>query len=204
MSCTEKDILLSILIASLPERVEFLSSMYEQLIPQTLDKPVEVLVLTDNRTMSIGQKRQRMNELAKGFYVVHVDDDDTISTDFVDELLDKIRLNKFDVINYICMVHLPNEKPKPCYYSKDFTYANLPKYNLRKPNSRCCFKRSVALQQSYNDFPYGEDDDWGERIASLIKRECIIDKPLYHYRYVEKDKDWFTTLKERKEYDGDV
>lgn len=200
MSCQEGDILLSVLIPSLPERMKFLCAMYDQLIPQTTNKPVEILVLTDNRTMSIGQKRQRLNEMAKGKYVVHVDDDDTISEDYVDCLLEKIRMDRFDVINYICMVHLDDgEKPKPCYYSKDFMYANLPKYNLRKPNSRCCFKREVALRQSYNDFPYGEDDDWGERMASEIQRECIIDKVLYEYRWVEKQSDWFMTLKERKD-----
>jgi glycosyltransferase involved in cell wall biosynthesis len=202
MSCTDGDILLSILVPSLPERIEFLSKLYEQLMPQIYDKPVEILVITDNRTMSVGLKRQRLNEMAKGEYVVHVDDDDIVSEDFVDDLLTKIKEHKYDVINFICMVHIPNEKPKPCYYSKDFEYSNLPKYNLRKPNSRCCFKKSVALQQSYNDFPYGEDDDWGERVAPFIKRECIIDKVLYEYVWVEKEKDWFMTKKERRQLFG--
>lgn len=200
MSCSEGEILLTICIPSLPERITFLSQLYDQIVPQTTGKPVEILAITDNRTMSIGQKRQRLNEMAKGKYVVHVDDDDTIAEDFVDELLHRIRMDRFDVINFICMVHIPNEPPKPCYYSKDFQYANLPKYNLRKPNSRCCFRKSTALMQSYNDFPYGEDDDWGERIAPYIQRESIIDKVLYEYIWVEKDKDWFSTLKERGEY----
>ena len=200
MSCREGDILLSILVASLPERIELLSKLYKQVVPQTIGKPVEILVITDNRTMSIGQKRQVLNEMAKGKYVVHVDDDDTISEDYVDLLLEKIRENRYDVINFVCMVHIGDENPKPCYYSKDFIYSNLEKYNLRKPNSRCCFRKETALQQNYHDYPYAEDDDWGERIAPFIKRECIIDKVLYNYKWVEKDKDWFVTLKERINY----
>lgn len=199
MSCLEGDILLSILVPSLPERIGFLKELYEQIMPQTIGKPVEVLVVTDNRTMSIGQKRQRLNEMAKGKYVVHVDDDDTILADYVDLLLERIRLDQFDVINFICMVHVEHESPIPCYYSKDFQYANLPKYKLRKPNSRCCFRKDIALMESYNDFAYGEDDDWGERICPFIKRECIIDQVLYEYRFVEKAKDWFMTLKERQD-----
>jgi glycosyltransferase involved in cell wall biosynthesis len=199
MSCGEGDILLSILVASLPERIEFLSQLYKQVVPQTTGKPVEILVLTDNRTMSIGQKRQVMNEIAKGKYVVHVDDDDTIAEDYVDLLLEKIREDRFDVINFICMVHIGNETPKPCYYSKNFNYANLQNYNLRKPNSRCCFRKETALRQTYYDYAYGEDDEWAERIAPFIRRECIIDKVLYNYRWVEKDEDWFVTMKERKD-----
>lgn len=198
MSCKQGDILLSILIASLPERVESLGRLYDQLVPQTLGEPVEILVHTDNRVTALGNKRQHLNESAKGKYVVHVDDDDSISSDYVSALLERIRMDRFDVINFICMVYLDDDKnPKPCYYSKDFTYLNLPAYMLRKPNSRCCFRREVALRRSYSDIPFCEDDDWGEGIHKEIRTESIIDRVLYHYKWKEKGSAWFTTWKER-------
>lgn len=195
-----EDYLLTIAICSLPERMSDLQNMLTQLQLQSKDKPVEIISIIDNRSMSVGRKRQYLNEIAHGKYVVHVDDDDEIAQDFVDSLLKPIREDKYDCINYVVMVYVNDNPPKPCLYSKDFRYESLPDRNLRPPNSRCCYRRTIAIKHRYSDFPYAEDDDWGLRASKDIQTEYNIDKVLYHYRYREKGGEWFMTQKYRKMY----
>lgn len=191
------DYLLTVAICSLPERIPSLQNMLRQLEPQAKDKPVEILSIIDNRTMSIGRKRQYLNEIAHGKYVAHVDDDDEVAADYVDCLLERIREDKYDCINFVCMVYYNDDPPKPCLYSKDFGHQTLPNMILRRPNSRCCYKREIALRHRYSDFPYAEDDDWGIRASADITLESNIDKPLYFYRFRDKPEDWFMTQKYR-------
>ena len=189
---TEK--LLSIVICSVPERVGFLSRLFSKLTPQTKNKPVEILVLTDNRSMSIGQKRQKLLEMATGKYICHVDDDDIISDDYVDSLLDKIKEDKYDCITFTCMVSINGGQSKPCYYSKDFTYSNFPDKYLRNPNHLSCYKRDLALKHKFINLEYGEDDEWGKRASKEIVSECIIDKILYFYEYIQKPNNWYKKI----------
>jgi len=186
--------LLSVVICSVPERIGYLSRLFARLVPQTKNKPVEILVITDNRSMSIGDKRQHLQELARGKYICHVDDDDMISEDFIDTLLDKIRESNYDCINYICMVSINGGPQKACYYSKDYTHTNLEDRYLRKPNCRCCYKTEVALKHKFSGLEFGEDDEWGARASKDIKSECNIDKVLYYYEYLQKSPNWYTKV----------
>lgn len=185
-------VLLSILICSVPERLLKLQELLNQLNSQTKDKPVEILCIMDNRYMTIGKKRQKLNELSQGKYIIHVDDDDRVSNDFVDALLEKIRNDDYDCINFTCMVSLDKKPPIPCYYSKDFSYQNFPHHFLRKPNSRCCYKREIALRHPFQDVPFAEDDEWGERASKDIKNEILIPKILYYYDFISKPNSWYT------------
>lgn len=192
MKMSEK--LLTLAICSVPERIGFLSRLFARLVPQTKNKPVEILVITDNRSMTIGEKRQHLQELAKGKYICHVDDDDTVSEDFVDSLLEKIKENKYDCINFICNVSINGGPQKPCYYSKDFAYENFPDKYHRKPNPRCCYRRAVALKHPFKDMEFGEDDEWAKRASNDVKTECNIDKVLYYYEYIQKSPNWYTKV----------
>ena len=90
---------LSILIPSIPERFETVIPLIENLQNQIGDKDVEVLLLSDNMKMSIGEKRQKLKELAKGEYWAFVDDDDDISDDYIEQLLKGVESGK-DVITF--------------------------------------------------------------------------------------------------------
>ena len=81
-------LLLSILIPSLPERIHLLSSVLSDLHEQSKGKPVEVLVLTDNRHRTTGQKRNQLIGLAQGRFISFVDDDDSVAADYVDQILE--------------------------------------------------------------------------------------------------------------------
>jgi glycosyltransferase involved in cell wall biosynthesis len=86
-------VLLSILIPSVPERADKLKELLEKLKPRAKSWPgqVEVLSLIDFRTMSLGEKRNRLMRIAEGKYVIHLDDDDRLTDDALDVLMTRSR-----------------------------------------------------------------------------------------------------------------
>lgn len=82
------EILLSIVIPSIPERKEKSWDLFEKLqqqINNRLTKPeqVEIIMFTDNRRRSIGKKREGCVQLATGKYVALLDDDDGVSDEYI-------------------------------------------------------------------------------------------------------------------------
>ncbi len=89
---------LSILIPTVPRRKESLDRLLSVLYSQLKDE-VELIVMLDNKKRTLGYKRREMMTLAQGEYVVFIDDDDDITTDYVSTLL-RATNSGADVINY--------------------------------------------------------------------------------------------------------
>lgn len=181
---------LSILVCSVHTRYDtFLpriqKQLYEQLegLSQEDQQRVEIIVLTDNKQIMLGAKRNHMVELAQGKYVQFVDDDDRISEDFISELLKATKSNA-DCIVFTAMVSMNGEDPVPCYYSKD-NGADFNKKNAyyRIPNHICCVKKSVSIKSSFPNVLYGEDSGYSKVLLPYLKTEHKIDKVLYYYDY---------------------
>lgn len=176
--------LLSILICSVPSRCyEFLPNLLRVLNPQCNYKEVELLILTDNRKMSIGEKRNKLKSIAKGKYIVYIDDDDMISDNYVREILlatknntDCILFNEWKTVN--------DREGKIIKYS--INYINMKWDNLvtyKTPNSRMAIKKELVENIDFLHQNNNEDDEWGERILPLLKTEFVIDKILYFYKF---------------------
>ena len=181
---------ISILVCSVHTRYKtFLPKIQEQLYDQLNSLPdddqqrIEIIVLTDNKQMMLGHKRNTMIDIAQGKYIVFVDDDDRIADDYIAELL-KATATDADAIVFTAMVSLNGEDAKPCYYSKvhkrDYNKSNA---YYRIPNHICCVKKSVSLKSSFPNILYGEDAGYGKVLLPHIKTEHVIDKVLYYYDY---------------------
>jgi glycosyltransferase involved in cell wall biosynthesis len=79
---------LSLLVPTLPSRAAFLRRLRAQLEPQIAARPVELLTLMDDGSTPTGTKRNQLVEMASGRYVAFIDDDDRVSPDYVQTLLD--------------------------------------------------------------------------------------------------------------------
>lgn len=182
---------LSILICTLPTRMDKLFNLLNTLIPQTHFKPVEVLYLGDTKTMSIGKKRNHLVSISSGEYVVFIDDDDNISSEYVDSILeateyghdcitiggyytkngDKLTRAEFNVTQKVGKNHhARNLQDKKMYHHM-------------LPNHLCAWKREVALRVEFPDKSLGEDHQWAEKQHLLGYSEFHIDKKLYHYDF---------------------
>lgn len=168
----------------LPSILEQVYSQYDSLSNEQ-QKQVEILTLIENKSRLLGDKRNGMINLAQGEYIVHVDDDDRISPDYISELLKAIESDK-DVIVFQASVSLNGESPNICYYGSKYKkdYNSSDAY-FRIPNHICCVKRELAMQVPFRNILYGEDSAYSKELLPLIKSEHVIDKVLYYYDYNE-------------------
>ena len=86
--------LVSILIPTLLERSSTfqpkLEGLYKQIKDNNLEEKVEIIVMTDNRTMNLSEKRNTMQKLARGLYYAHIDDDDDLADDYCKKVVQHI------------------------------------------------------------------------------------------------------------------
>lgn len=144
---------------------------------------IEIIMLTDNKKMMLGQKRNVMVDMAQGRYVVFVDDDDRIEPDYLVSLVDAAG-SRADVITFLVSVSLNGAEPKLCRYSKDFRRdANTRAGYERLPNHICAVKRELAQQVSFPNVAYGEDSAYSKLLLPLLMSEHHIPRVLYHYDY---------------------
>ncbi len=166
---------LSVLICTIDNRTDRIKPLLDK-----FSNDVEVLWLGDNRYMTIGEKRNWLLSMAKGDYVVFIDDDDEITDDYEAELLKGIESGA-DVINFIVKVTVDGGSPRECHYSKRFQNINQPHRYERKPNHLMCFRREVALGTMFLEKNFGEDSDFSNRVK--ISTEHNIEKILYFYNF---------------------
>lgn len=181
---------LSILICSTHTRWEgFGQAIQRQIwdqynaLPADRQKRVEIIMLTDNKQMMLGQKRNVMVDMAQGKYVAFVDDDDRLDPDYLSSLLIAAGADA-DVITFLVSVSMNGETPKICRYSAKFEAdASHDTHYERLPNHICAVRREIARQVSFPNIAYGEDSSYSKLLRPLIKTEAPINKVLYHYDY---------------------
>jgi glycosyltransferase involved in cell wall biosynthesis len=181
---------LSILIPTLPERENFLGMLMASFKDQLKNSDVEVIIDDTDQSISIGEKRNRLLDKAKGDYISFVDDDDIVSRDYVSSILYEIT-NMPDVIG-MHLLHYHNYQLKGLtYHSLKYNkwweephenYPKLKKY-YRNPNHLNPVKRELALKVKFPHINMGEDRDYSMRLLPLLKTEKMINHPIYAYLY---------------------
>jgi glycosyltransferase involved in cell wall biosynthesis len=178
--------LLSVLIPTLPNRIEMYHDLLKELNKQRTSY-IEIITHSDP-FMSIGQKRNELLNDANGEYVCFIDDDDTISENYINHLLEGIHKGvdccslrgriTFDGI-------LPEYFEHSIKYKEYKTTDNPIKYE-RYPNHLNCIKSSIAKQFKFPEINHGEDTDWATQIfnSGLIKTEHYINGIMYYYKFI--------------------
>lgn len=181
--------LLSILIPSIPSRFDRAVKLYNHILTLVGDKDIEVIMITDNKSMSIGEKRTKLKDICNGVYFMQIDDDDTMLS--VDEIyeacLNKNTVKDVDVITwnvqcrnddgstYIVTHGLNNEVE---HNTKDGRYLDC----KRPPFHNCAWHKRFKKY----DFPYvnyAEDWDWVKQLLPYANSEIHIDKVLTQYNF---------------------
>lgn len=186
--------ILSILIPSIPDRDEMLGSLLNNLIHQIQlinhNHPDlgDVEFIVDNAESylnggpSIGRKRNSLLNRAKGKYLCFLDDDESISPDYVETLVRLCHEDK-DVVtfsnisklgNYWMVVHMglgnENEQARPGVIK-------------RKPWHICPVRTSYAQKYSFSNSNYGEDWEWFEKVLSHCKTEANTVSIIHQYNH---------------------
>jgi glycosyltransferase involved in cell wall biosynthesis len=188
----DMEIQLSILIPSVPERMTFLCGLVEELQRQTAGKPVEILVILENKHRTIGSKRNALIEQAQGQYLVFVDDDDRLDATYVDSLLSCIAANPgADCVVFDVAVYQNGGFDRVCKYGQEYEYGSDETYYYRKPNHLMCYAHRIAVNHKFQNISYGEDDEWAARVSQDIHVQVRIPQVLYYYDYISKSASWY-------------
>ena len=187
----ESTIALSILVPSVhTRRSTFGPKIQDQLfgqweaLPQADRERVEILMLTDTKSMMLGHKRNVMIDIAQGRYVQFVDDDDRVEPDMIKEVLAAIDDSAPDVITFLVSVSLDGAEPKLCRYSKDYGRDHDTATEYRRiPNHICVVRKELAAQVAFPNILYREDQGYSKLLLPLLQTEHKIKKVLYHYDY---------------------
>lgn len=202
-----KNMQLSILICSthtrrnnfLPRIMNQVYGQYEALTIEQQNE-VEIIVLTDNKKIMLGEKRNSMIDISQGKYVVFVDDDDRISDNYIISLLEACETN-CDVITFKADVSINGAPPKPCIYTSKIK-GDYNDYDVfyRLPNHISCSKREIALKALFPSITYQEDSAYAKLLLPHIKSEHHIDKVLYFYDFNETTTETQQHLNARRRY----
>lgn len=186
--------LLSIVIPSIPSRInKFFIPLYDKINSQVSKYDnIEILAFFDNKKRSIGYKRDALVQLAKGDYIVMVDDDDDISDTFVDEIMSIIDGSDIDLVTFNTGASINGGNLFTVRY--DLTFENEEAHQVndqwvdikRKPFHNMVWKTSIAKSERFPDASYGEDYHWAKRLHPKVRSSRNIDKILMFYRYNDK------------------
>jgi hypothetical protein len=159
---------LSILICTLPQPFRdsrFISALSEDLTKQVKGRPVQILYLGDNKSMTVGEKRNNLLDIAKGERIVFVDDDDYVSDNYIDKLLE------YSELDYDC-IGIGVQFTKDGEYPSTYDYGYKKNINTRveglrvygrMPNHLCLWKKEIAQRVRFPHISLGEDHQWAEK-----------------------------------------
>lgn len=183
----KKQFRLSILIPTLPARINtlkvVLDNLREQIKATKNEEHVEILAIMDCKTLSVGEKRNKLVEMASGDYVVFVDDDDNVPPYYVYKILQALQTNP-DCVGLSGVIKFEDG-------TRDTVFVHSRKYvgdnrindkTIGRPiNHLNPIKRSIALDVKFPDLNYEEDKKWSVRLAEKLTSEVYIDNVMYYY-----------------------
>jgi len=121
--------------------------------------------------------------LAKGEYLVFIDDDDDrIADDYIESILKALRENPgCDCVVFECICRVENGPETYCRYGIEYEYTTVGQDWYGKPAHTMVYKSSIAKKHRYSHKSWGEDVEWVKRACVDIKAQVRIDKVLYFY-----------------------
>lgn len=174
---------LTILILTLPSRD--IKPIFKKLQSQIINRSVQILYVGDNKSTSVGVKRNKALSLANGRYVTFIDDDDMISYDYIDEIF-KVIEQQPDVItfNYIKTINGNNDKLHKYYKNNGRAiYMSPDKSHYKMLPNHLCVWRKEKIVHDFPDRNLSEDHQWAELMDGHYNSVINIDKVLYYYNY---------------------
>lgn len=180
--------ILTVTIASVSIRKtmleNLLSELYNQIETYNLKDEVEILVDDDDKIF-LGTKRKIMLSKAKGIFTCAIDDDDMVSKDYLKKITDAIKKDEsVDCLGINGIITTNGINPKrwviSCHYEDWFEKDEI---YYRTPNHICPIKTELARLADFDDVSWNEDYPFSQRVKKFLKRETVIDEPIYHYQF---------------------
>ncbi len=202
---------ISILIPTIPSREASLDNLLKILLPQmstfTSSKDydnnitilkyhnfdIEIIVCSDEKKITTGEKRNRLLKIASGKYIIFIDDDDEIPNYYIREML-KACDSDSDCFAINGKMTTDGQKEIKWRLSKDYDNITIKENGvdiyLRKTNHITAVKRELALLAPFPNKSNAEDKGYSDALNPFLKTEYKIDLPMYHYKFSTKNKEY--------------
>lgn len=181
------------MIPTIPKRKELFEKLWVELLKQKAPYDEEVeLISWDAERPTIGAKRNALLGWAKGKFVAFIDDDDRVSANYIDLIMEGIKKD-VDCCSLKGVITTDGKMPEVFEHSLRYKeWRTVPAVELkdvkheRNPNHLNCIRASIAKQFKFPETNYGEDHDWSKRVhqSGLLITEHYIDQVIYYYDYV--------------------
>lgn len=185
------DVLLSIMICTIPKRSASLDALVKKLGDQIREenaiKLVEILYC-DDPNITIGHKRNLLVEKASGEYMCFIDDDDDIPDNYVRLILSALN-SKPDCLTLNGIITTNGKSPKKFVHSLKYnSYFTKENVYYRPPNHLNVIKKSLVRQFKFPEKNFSEDTDWAMTVckAGVLKTEVDIPQTIYFYKFMTK------------------
>lgn len=184
--------LLSILIPTLPKRLELFNDLCFHLHTQIEGLPggwwqwVELLSDDRPKPVTVGEKRQALLEKTTGQFVAFIDDDDWVHDYYIESILQVlVNMNQVDAIGFGGHMTQSGTFDRNFRISAEYGYSEDSQNYYRYFNHLSPIRRDIALKIGFINAMYGEDFDYSMRLkeSGLVKNWTYIDKDMYHYRF---------------------
>lgn len=181
----KNNIRLSILIPSIPSRFEKANTLYQKLLEMSEGMDIEIIMLTDNKVMSIGEKCNHLKNSCRGKFFCFIHDDDELIS--IKEIYDatvldvdvidfKAECKNADGSTFIVTQQLGNQVE---HNTQDGKYLD----SKRPPFPNCAWNSHKVLGCRFPDISYGEDWEFVKECLEVVKTEYFIDKVLFKYNF---------------------
>ncbi len=180
----------SVLICTIPERSHMFVPLYTRLTELKSRVSIQIELLYDNNLdITIGEKRNRLLQRAKGKYCCFVDDDDDVSDMYFTTYETAIKSGTdFDCLKLIGHYYLNGKFIKPFFHALNYiSWSENENGYYRCPNHLNLIKTDICRRIGYSSMNFGEDKDFSDRLlkSGLIKSEYTHDNLLYLYYKID-------------------
>ena len=140
---------------------------------------VEIRINRDGGEKPVGVKRNELLAVARGRYVVFIDDDDQVAPDYMADILAALaRQPGVDCVVFAGELTVDSHDAGPFdfglehrhYYQQDGVY-------YRTPNHLCPVKRTLALATGFPAVNRGEDTDYAVRLYPQLQSQAVVRRP---------------------------
>ena len=183
---------LDILIPSLRKREKYFMAISKKVQCQInflkLQSDIKIIERIDDGKLSIGFKRNWLMEQSPAKYVMFLDDDDDVHSDYIKEIYEATKLNP-DVVTFNGTVYFNGANPQG--FNSNIEYREYKNENgmfMRPPGHLNAIKREIAIKYKFKEFDKINDRASDVHYAMEMVRDIAlksvvhIDKPLYIYR----------------------
>jgi glycosyltransferase involved in cell wall biosynthesis len=143
---------------------------------------VEILTEIDGGELKIGVKRNKLLERAGGDYVAFIDDDDTVSEEYVDRILEAVSTGP-SCVGITGNYYLDGAYTGIFHHSIENKEWDCRSYCVyrRCPNHLNPVRRALSVQVGFPEINMAEDKDYSQRLLPLLKTEVMVRPPIYNY-----------------------